>query len=125
MERPEQQMAALFEGLSRIQRIALLGRLEMAGGQLYRALAADEKNMRAREALLKAADDEERNGEMLRRMSTLKQACEKCGKELPTTTGTACWFQCTFCDDCARNLQLICPNCGGSLVPREAQQMRS
>jgi hypothetical protein len=58
-------MAALFEGLPRIQRIALLGRLEMAGGQVYRALAADEKNVQAREALLRAAGDEERNGELL------------------------------------------------------------
>jgi hypothetical protein len=58
--KPEAQMAALFEGLTRIEQLALLGRLEMAGGQLYRRLAADEQNIKAREALLQAAGDEER-----------------------------------------------------------------
>jgi hypothetical protein len=74
--KPEEQMAALFKGLSRIEQLELLGRLEMAGGQVYRSLAADEKNAKAKEALLKAAGDEERNGGLLGLMTTPKLACE-------------------------------------------------
>src|SRR5689334_13938090 len=100
--RAEEQMAALFEGLTRAEQLALLGRLEMAGGQLYRALAADEKNIKAREALLKAAGDEECNGQLLKLMSTPKTACEKCARPLPIPTdGFSCSFQCTFCESCA------------------------
>jgi hypothetical protein len=121
--RPEQAMAALFEGLTRLQRIALLGRLEMAGGHIYRALAADEKNKKAREAFLKAAEDEERNGGILRGMSTSKDKCEKCGKLLATSSeGLACSFQCTFCEDCAEGFRRVCPNCGGPLEARAELQ---
>ncbi len=120
---PEERMAALFDGLSRIEQIALLGRLEIAGGQLYRALATEEKNAKAREALLKAAEDEERNGNLLGLMSTAKGACEKCHKSLSVCTdGYSCSFQCTFCDGCAAELQLTCPNCGGALEARQRLQ---
>ena len=44
----ERAMVALFDGLTRMQRMALLARFEAAGGGLYRALAADEKNVKAR-----------------------------------------------------------------------------
>ena len=71
----ERGMAALFEGLTRMQRMALLARLEVAGGALYRGLAADEKNAKAREKLLAAAGDEEKNGALLRLMSTPKDRC--------------------------------------------------
>jgi hypothetical protein len=54
---PERTMAALFDGLGRQAQMALLGRLEKAGGTIYRALAAEEKNLKAREALLNAAAD--------------------------------------------------------------------
>ena len=122
---PEQAMAALFEGLTRLERIALLARLEAAGGGLYRALAADEANVKAREAFLKAAEDEERNGGLLRSMSTPKDGCEKCGKALSLASdGHACSFQCTFCDECAVALRFVCPNCSGSLEARAKLQTR-
>jgi hypothetical protein len=108
-ERAEQKMAALFEGLRRMERLGLLGRLEKAGGQLYRALAADEKNVRARGAPLKAAVDEERNGELLRQMSTPKQNCEQCGKPLSAASGTACFFQCTFLRELRRGASVGVP----------------
>jgi uncharacterized protein len=115
----EESMTALFDGLSRIERLALLGRLEKAGGRLYRTLAAEEKNAKAREALLRAAGDEERNGNLLDLMSTAKNKCEKCEKVLPVRTeGYSCSFQCTFCDRCAAALQFVCPNCGGELETR-------
>lgn len=125
IQEPEKAMAALFEGLTRLQRMALLGRLEAAGGAVYRALAADEQNVKAREALIKAAEDEERNGDLRRLMSTPKGECERCKKALPLHgEGCACSFQCTFCADCARALDLVCPNCGGSLEPRERLRAR-
>ncbi len=116
---PERTMAALFDGLGRQAQMALLGRLEKAGGTIYRALAAEEKNLKARESLLNAAADEERNGALLIRMTTAKTECEKCHRPLPVVSeGYACTFQCTFCQDCARALNLVCPNCRGPLEPR-------
>ena len=36
-----------------------------------------------------------------------------------------CTFECTFCDDCARDrFGLVCPNCGGNLVERPARPTR-
>jgi hypothetical protein len=122
---PEQAMASLFEGLTRLQRIALLGRLETAGAQLYRALAADEKNAKARDKLLEAAGNEEMNDGLMKLMSTPKDACEKCGKALSRSSqGVACSFQCTFCSDCGTALQHACPNCGGALESRKALETR-
>ena len=116
---PEQQLAALFTGLKRRERMVLLGRLERAGANLYRQFAQDEDNAKARAALIKAADDEEGNGALMRLMSTLKTACEKCGKALPNPAeGLACSFQCTYCAGCASELKMICPNCGGALAER-------
>jgi hypothetical protein len=121
----ERGMAALFNGLTRMQRMALLARLEVAGGALYRGLAADEKNAKAREKLLAAAGDEEKNGALLSLMSTPKDKCEKCERPLaPAADGVACSFQCTFCDDCNAALKSICPNCGGALESRATLQAR-
>ncbi len=112
----EQNLAALFDGLSRRERMALLSKLEYAGASLYRGFAAEEKNLKAREALLKAAEREEANGGILRLMTTAKDRCEKCATALASTAeGYACSFQCTFCDHCATALNLVCPNCGGAL----------
>ena len=123
---PEQAMAALFEGLTRLQRIALLGRLETAGAELYRALAADEKNAKAREMLLDAAGNEEKNGGLMKLMSTPKDKCEKCGNALSRSSdGVACSFQCTFCDDCGTGLQRVCPNCAGALESRRTLEARA
>ena len=121
----ERGMAALFDGLTRMQRMALLARLEVAGGALYKGLAADEQNLKAREKLLAAAQDEEKNGALLRLMSTPKDRCEKCERPLvQATDGLACSFQCTFCDACAAELKSVCPNCGGALESRATLQAR-
>jgi two-component system LytT family sensor kinase len=49
----------------------------------------------------------------------MKTQCEKCGSAL-LADGEAyvCSYECTFCHDCALNLNEICPNCGGELVRR-------
>jgi len=97
---PDQVMAGLFEGLTRLQRMELLGRLEAAG-------------------------NEEINGGLMKLMSTPKDACEKCGKALSRSSdGVACSFQCTFCSDCGTALQHACPNCGGALESRKALETR-
>ncbi len=78
----EQMIAALFEGHSRIENMALLGRLEFGGGSIYRAWAKTERNAKARELLLAAAEREDANGKLLQLMSTLKDECEKCHTRL-------------------------------------------
>lgn len=116
-ESPERVMASLFVGLNRHEQMSLLGRLESAGAAIYRALAADEKNVKARDALLKAADREEENGDLLRLMTTAKTSCERCGKPLrQRSEARVCSFQCTFCADCAASMNHSCPNCGGTLA---------
>ena len=115
---PEQVMASLFTGLSRHEQMALLGRLECTGADIYRAWAAKEQNVKAREALLKAAAREEENGKLLQLMSTAKPGCEKCSKPLQDRhEAHVCSFQCMFCPDCASAMKQVCPNCGGTLAP--------
>jgi hypothetical protein len=49
----------------------------------------------------------------------MKKECEKCGRALPTDSeATICSYECTFCPECASQMEAICPNCGGELVPR-------
>lgn len=116
---PEQVMAALFEGRERLDQMALLARLEHGGASIYRAWAGAERNVKAREALLGAAEREEANAKLLRLMSTPKGECEKC--QAPLALGTeavSCAFQCTFCAECGTGYNHVCPNCGGELTRR-------
>ncbi|HLB24568.1 MAG TPA: hotdog fold thioesterase [Dehalococcoidia bacterium] len=66
----QETLAALFAGKSQAEQKALLARLERAGAAVYRALAADEADAGAREALLAAAVKEEENAETLERYSS-------------------------------------------------------
>jgi uncharacterized protein len=49
----------------------------------------------------------------------MRDKCERCGRAL-TADGPAviCSYECTFCPDCARELEHRCPNCGGALMTR-------
>lgn len=49
----------------------------------------------------------------------MRRTCETCGRPLEVD-GAAhiCSFECTFCEDCARRHEYVCPNCGGELVSR-------
>jgi hypothetical protein len=49
----------------------------------------------------------------------MRQVCERCEDTL-SASGEAfiCSFECTFCAKCAGELEHVCPNCGGELVPR-------
>jgi membrane protease subunit (stomatin/prohibitin family) len=99
--------------------MSILGRLEHGGAGIYESLAADEKNQKAREALLAAAKREEQNAALLKMMTQVKDKCEKCGKRLPVeAVAMCCSFQCTFCPDCASGYSNVCPNCSGELSAR-------
>ena len=51
----------------------------------------------------------------------MRPGCERCDKDLPADQAGAyiCSFECTFCADCTEtDFKHVCPNCGGTLVPR-------
>ena len=117
----EEILASLFAGLSRTAQMALLLRLEFSGGSIYRRWAESEHNAKAREALLAAAQREDENANLLKLMTTPKLSCEKCQKPLPLDSmALACTFQCTYCRDCAAQMDSVCPNCFGELKFRGA-----
>ncbi len=53
-------------------------------------------------------------------MLDMRPDCERCGTDLPAQDPGAfiCSFECTFCADCANELDDLCPNCGGELMDR-------
>jgi hypothetical protein len=54
-------------------------------------------------------------------MLELRPTCEHCNKALPPNSLHAriCSYECTFCATCVEQvLGNVCPNCGGSFVPR-------
>jgi hypothetical protein len=54
-------------------------------------------------------------------MLEMRPNCECCDRDLPAEREGAfiCSLECTYCRDCAvRILEMVCPNCGGQLVPR-------
>jgi len=49
----------------------------------------------------------------------MRDRCERCGAGLPPDAAASiCSYECTFCSACASELDAVCPNCGGELVPR-------
>ena len=57
-------------------------------------------------------------------MLQLRPNCECCDRDLPPDAAEAriCSFECTFCADCADEMNEVCPNCGGELVLRPIRQ---
>lgn len=53
-------------------------------------------------------------------MLEMRPDCERCGADLPADAGGAfiCSFECSFCAECAEDMDDICPNCGGELLDR-------
>jgi hypothetical protein len=53
-------------------------------------------------------------------MLEMRPDCETCGVGLPAEAPGAfiCSFECTYCAECAEDLDDRCPNCGGELVDR-------
>ncbi len=61
-------------------------------------------------------------------MLELRPTCENCNVPLPPDSLDAriCSFECTFCAACATQvLRNVCPNCGGSFVPRPIRPARN
>jgi hypothetical protein len=115
---PDQVVASLLEGKSRREMMVILARLEHGGAGIYQSFAANERNAKARAALLAGAEREEQNS-LLKMMTAVKDKCEKCGKALaPPAAAECCSFQCTFCPDCAGEMKHVCPNCSGELTAR-------
>lgn len=53
-------------------------------------------------------------------MLEMRPDCERCGVDLAAAAAGAfiCSFECTFCANCAEELDDRCPNCGGELMDR-------
>jgi hypothetical protein len=53
-------------------------------------------------------------------MLAMHPDCRRCGADLPADAPGAfiCSFECTFCAECAEELDDRCPECGGELVDR-------
>ncbi|HSJ79102.1 MAG TPA: DUF1272 domain-containing protein [Erythrobacter sp.] len=53
-------------------------------------------------------------------MLEMRPDCETCGVGLPAEASGAfiCSFECTYCAECAEDLDDRCPNCGGELTDR-------
>jgi hypothetical protein len=49
----------------------------------------------------------------------LRTECERCGAALAEDgEAVICSYECTFCSACGAEMDRVCPNCGGELVPR-------
>jgi hypothetical protein len=59
-------------------------------------------------------------------MLEMRPDCERCGTDLPAEAPGAfiCSFECTFCAECAEELDDRCPNCGGELMDRPTREKR-
>ncbi|WAT16687.1 DUF1272 domain-containing protein [Aurantiacibacter sp. MUD11] len=57
-------------------------------------------------------------------MLEMRPDCERCGADVPAELPGAfiCSFECTFCAECAGELDDTCPNCGGELVDRPTRR---
>jgi uncharacterized protein len=49
----------------------------------------------------------------------MREACERCGVALAADgPASICSYECTFCVECATEMEHVCPNCNGELVAR-------
>jgi hypothetical protein len=60
-------------------------------------------------------------------MLEMRPDCEHCGTELPAEAPGAfiCSMECTFCAECAEDLDDRCPNCQGELMDRPTRAKAS
>jgi len=51
--------------------------------------------------------------------SKFRTECQRCGTGLAQDVAAfACSHECTFCGPCAKELDLVCPHCGGKMVSK-------
>jgi hypothetical protein len=54
----------------------------------------------------------------------MKPTCERCGNPLDVDgEAYVCSYECTFCHVCTRQMNSVCPNCGGELVRRPRRKV--
>ena len=53
-------------------------------------------------------------------MLQIRPTCEHCNKNLApnSTEAMICSYECTFCMNCVKLLNNVCPNCGGGFCSR-------
>lgn len=55
----------------------------------------------------------------------MKPHCEKCNKELQQDgIAYVCSYECTYCEDCTKDMNNVCPNCNGELVRRPRREKK-
>lgn len=55
----------------------------------------------------------------------MKTNCEKCSRELKHDSDAyICSHECTFCPQCSKEMNNICPNCMGELVKRPKREIK-
>jgi len=55
----------------------------------------------------------------------MKKECEKCGRALTADSEAyICSYECTFCVSCAKQMNAVCPSCGGELARRPRREHR-
>jgi len=53
------------------------------------------------------------------RVYAMKDSCQRCGSPIGfDDVAFVCTHECTFCEHCTRELESVCPNCGGELKER-------
>jgi hypothetical protein len=58
-------------------------------------------------------------------MLEMRERCERCQVALAAADAARiCSYECTFCADCATEMDGVCPNCGGELVTRPRRLAR-
>jgi uncharacterized protein len=56
----------------------------------------------------------------------MRGECEKCHVGLPPdAVAHICSYECTFCGDCSRAMNGVCPNCGGELLRRPVRRPKT
>jgi hypothetical protein len=59
-------------------------------------------------------------------MLEMRKKCDRCEAALNIADPGSyiCSYECTYCADCARALDLICPGCGGEMMERPVRPVR-
>ncbi|MDM5186184.1 DUF1272 domain-containing protein [Bacillus sp. DX4.1] len=49
----------------------------------------------------------------------MRKCCEKCSNKIKEQSlAFICTHECTFCEECTKSMNYVCPNCKGELVKR-------
>ena len=59
-------------------------------------------------------------------MLEMKKECLDCGRKFTDRSDDAmiCFYECTYCAECARKRNGVCGNCGGDLQKRPKKPLK-